>query len=396
MKIAYINSFYAPDEVGGAEKSVRFLAETVAANGHHATVITLGNKRETAELAGVRIERLPIKNLYFPAEAQQKTGLQKLAWHTLDSYNPFSAIELDKVLEHVKPDIIHTNNLSGFSVSAWREIAKRKVPIVHTLRDYYLLCPNTAMFKNGKQCINRCTQCKAFSAPRAIASQSIDFVVGNSKFILDQHLKFGLFKKSKPSVIYNAYEPKDTTPTRDINKVRLGFIGRLTPTKGIEVLIDAIKIIKSKSDANFDLVIAGEGEKKYVDQLKERCQGLPIYFLGRISPEGFYNQVHWTVLPSIWDEPLARVLFESFSHGVPVIGSATGGTPELLTDGVNGLLYRDATNSHELAQKIADGLSTPHYKLMSDACTNMADQFKPMLVYRNYMNLYLQASKLHE
>ena len=73
MNIVYINSFYAPDEIGGAEKSVRFLAETLQAQGHKTTVITLGREAESTQLNGVRIERITTPNLYFPADAGRQS-----------------------------------------------------------------------------------------------------------------------------------------------------------------------------------------------------------------------------------------------------------------------------------------------------------------------------------
>lgn len=388
MKIAYVNTFYAPDEIGGAEKSVRFLAEAMVSNGHQATVITLGRQRASDALSGVQIERLPSANLYFPADSHAQSSLRKLAWHTIDSYNPRVVQTIGEVLDQCRPDVVHTNNLSGFSVAAWSAIKRRGIPVVHTLRDYYLLCPNTAMFKNGAACERRCAQCKVLSIPREHASQDIDCVVGNSQFILDKHTQFGLFKQANKQVIYNAYQPKDISSTRPAHTIQFGFIGRLSPTKGVEVLIEATRQLASQFPAHFQIVIAGEGDPGYVEQLQKKSAGLPIQFLGRTSPEHFYNQVHWTVLPSLWDEPLARVLFESFAHGVPVIGSATGGTPELLINDQTGWIYSDPFNATNLAQRMKQALVVDDDRAMRQACITVAKNFTPDQVYSNYLNVY--------
>jgi glycosyltransferase involved in cell wall biosynthesis len=394
MKIAYINSFYAPDEVGGAEKSVRFLAETVVANGHEATVITLGRTRESTELNGVRIERLPIQNLYFATDAGSKSSLQKLAWHTLDSYNPLAGRTIGKLIDQLKPDVVHTNNLGGFSVSAWSAVASRNIPVVHTLRDYYLLCPNTAMFKDGKPCESRCGKCKLMGTPRAHATSHVSHVVGNSQFILDKHLQYGLFEGAQQSVIYNAYEPKSLTPNKQNDTVTFGFIGRLAPTKGVEVLIDAAKQLAQEVPANsFRVLIAGDGEPDYVAALKSRSANLPISFLGRTKPEDLYNACDWTVLPSIWDEPLARVLFESFAHGVPVIGSQTGGTPELLTHTLTGRIYNEPRNPRSLSVEMKAALSSyVHYENLQKSCGTLAIEFKPQNTFAKYLSTYKSAA----
>jgi glycosyltransferase involved in cell wall biosynthesis len=387
MKIAYINSFYAPDEVGGAEKSVRFLAETMVQRGHQATVITLGRTRETAQLNGVAIERLPIANLYFPADAGGKAGWQKMLWHGIDSYNLSAAQQVGRVLDTVRPDVVHTNNLAGFSVATWRAINARRIPIVHTLRDYYLLCANTAMFKNGHPCEGRCTSCTVLSQPRGRATPSVQHVVGNSHFILNKHLKEGLFKGVPGGAIYNAYQPVALENHRATDRVTFGFIGRLAPSKGLEFLIQAMRAIPGQPA--HELIVAGEGEPQYIEQLKALAQGLPVRFLGRVKAEDFYARVHWTIVPSLWDEPLARVLFESFAHGVPVIGSATGGTPELIRHGENGHLFTTESPAQLtplLQEAIACGPQA--YARLSAQASLDGQNFVPKNVADQYSSIY--------
>lgn len=390
MKIVYINSFYAPDEVGGAEKSVRFLAETLQAQGHQTAVITLGRENESSRLNGVQIERLAAPNLYFPADAGLQPGWKKLLWHTLDSFNPIAAQRVGELLDQINPDVVHTNNLSGLSASVWGAIHRRNVPIVHTLRDYYLLCSNTAMFKNGKPCGSRCGSCTTLSLPRFAASKVVDIVVGNSQFILNKHLQNGLFIDADQRVIYNAYSPSDDSDNRPIDALQLGFIGRLAPSKGIELLIDGLRTANLSRPVK--VLIAGEGPPDYVQSLKERAAGLPVEFMGRVKPETFYAQIHWTIVPSIWDEPLARVLFESFAHGVPVLGTDTGGTPELIREGQNGYLFsaKAASTLAHLLERACD-LPPDEYQTLSTNARLDSHAFTPPTVATNYLDAYRSA-----
>lgn len=387
MKILFVNTFYAPLEIGGAEKSVRFLAETMVSMGHEATVVTLGRERERTTIGGVKVERLTVKNLYFPADAPQQTSLKKLIWHTLDSFNPLSSNGLSDLLDEIQPDVVHTNNLSGFSVSIWKTIKKRNIRIVHTLRDYYLLCPNTAMFKDGRQCIQRCTQCAILSTPREHQTRHVDVVVGNSHFILNKHLEHQLFEKSEKYVIYNAYSPKHNKRKNNPEAITFGFIGRLSPTKGVEILLEAAKMVAAECNQKINILIAGDGDSNYVSTLKTKAKDLPVQFLGRVIPEDFYSQIDWTIVPSLWDEPLARVIFESFAHGIPVIGSATGGTPELLEDGKTGLLYTNAKDPRALALKMKQALSDSGRKFEA-ACLKAAERFTPNQVYSGYYQIF--------
>jgi glycosyltransferase involved in cell wall biosynthesis len=392
MKIVYINSFYAPDEVGGAEKSVRFLAETLQAQGHQTAVITLGRQDESTQLNGVRIERIAAPNLYFPADAGQQSGWKKLLWHSIDSFNPKAAHRVGALLDKIQPDVVHTNNLSGFSAAIWGAVHKRHIPLVHTLRDYYLLCPNTAMFKDGKPCESRCTSCKTLCIPRFATSKDVDVVVGNSQFILNKHLSYGLFKAADQQVIYNAYSPSQDEDNRPTDVLQFGFIGRIAPSKGLELLIDAVKAAQVRHPIR--VLIAGDGDPSYVAALQTRAAGLPIEFLGRMKPEYFYSQVHWTIVPSVWDEPLARVLFESFAHGVPVLGTSTGGTPELVRPGSNGYLF-SAQSPATLARLIQEACKMPsrNYLALSEQARRDGQAFTPQAVADNYLNVYLAVMK---
>jgi glycosyltransferase involved in cell wall biosynthesis len=391
MKIVYINSFYAPEEVGGAEKSVRFLAEAMVAKGHEASVITLGRERQTAELNGVRIERLPVSNLYHPLEPGAKPTWKKMAWHGIDSYNLSASRAVAQVLDQWRPDVAHTNNVAGFSVAVWRRLTERRIAIVHTLRDYYMLCPNTAMFKNGQPCAQRCLQCKVLSAPRGHATGLVQTVIGNSRFILDKHKAHGLFPNAQADVIYNAYSPGPHMPERrEPQRMRFGYIGRIAPTKGVETLIDAARLAAEQGHA-FEALIAGDGDEGYLDALRTRSAGAPVTFLGRVKPEVFYSQIDWTIVPSLWDEPLARVIFESFCHGVPVIGSTTGGTPELVVEGRNGRLFAPgdvARLTAIMAEACTGAMDAQAYKAHSKAGT---DTFSPLFVSGKYEQSYAQA-----
>lgn len=394
MKILYINSFYAPDEIGGAEKSVRFLAETLQQQGHTTAVLTLGRQPERSALNGVALYKVPASNLYFPADAVNQPGWKKMLWHSIDSFNPLTIGHVGAVLDEILPDVVHTNNLSGLSVSVWGTIQRRGIPIVHTLRDYYLLCPNTAMFKNGKPCQTRCGSCQALSAPRAAAAKHVDVVVGNSQFILNKHLAYGLFSNSEQRVIYNAYNPQSDEDCRPVDKIQLGFIGRLAPSKGLELLIDGLRA--AKLNRPVELLVAGEGSPDYVATLEQRAEGLPVTFIGKVRPEAFYSRVHWTVVPSVWDEPLARVLFESFAHGVPVLGTDTGGTPELIRDGHNGYLF-SATSAATLARRLEsiEIMPVSDYQSLSTQARQDSLAFRPASVASSYLETYQVAIDAH-
>ena len=134
---------YPPEIVGGAEVSVALLAEALAQRGHQVVVVCLHRERGfvVGERDGVRVYRVLIDNFYWPFENNRRRSvLRKLAWHLRDTWNQKAAHRFADILDEENPDVVHTNNLSGFSVSVWREARQRGIRIVHTLRDYSLLC----------------------------------------------------------------------------------------------------------------------------------------------------------------------------------------------------------------------------------------------------------------
>lgn len=388
MKVAFLNSFYAPDDVGGAERSVRFLAEELVRNGHEATVIASAHETAEYDLNGVKVQKMTVRNSYHPLAAEKPGKVGRLVWHVRDSLNPAAARDISRALESIRPDVLHTNNLSGFSVSAWSAARRLGVPIVHTLRDYYLLCPNTAMFKNGKQCETRCLECRCLGFPRALATSNVNVVVGNSRFILDQHVDAGLFPHATKHVVYNAYSPARLDDERSSDSLTIGFIGRIAETKGIAVLLEAFRLA-SNARPGMRLLIAGDGDPGYLADLREKATGLDVEFCGKVEPADFYSRIDWCVVPSLWHEPLARVIFEALAHGVPVIGSRTGGTPEVVTEGRNGHLYEpfDTKALAGLLEKAAT-LGDMEWQKFQAASLHDSLPFRPRRVINDYMEIY--------
>ena len=327
MKILLINNLYHPHIIGGAERSVQILAEALAENGDQPVVITANPNRGTriSYVNNVKVYATPIKNLYSPFK--KKGGINPLIpfWHMIDTYNPWMAERIGKIIETEAPDAVHTHNLAGFSVSIWHAVAKRKLPLIHTIRDYYLLCPRSTMFQNGKNCTTQCWYCRMYSLLKKRMSAYVDTVVGISSHILNQHRSRGYFKRSRTqSVIYNAYQNKGSGPNalQGGKPLRLGYLGQVKPAKGIELLLQALVELPVK---DYELRIGGKGPENYVHSLKNHYNMPNIRFLGFVDLGTFFPSIDLLIVPSLWHEPLGRTVLEAYAHGVPVIASDRGG-----------------------------------------------------------------------
>ena len=156
-------------------------------------------------------------------------------------------------------------------------------------------------------------------------------MVGISHFILKRHLDNGYFPNAANSVIYNGYDapPAAFKPLGDV--ITLGFIGRLAPAKGVGMLLEALALLVA-DNTPVELLIAGDGDAEYVSQLKTQAKNLPVKFVGHQQPADFFRQVDIAVVPSIWNEPLGRVVIEAMANGKPVVATPVGGIPELIKD----------------------------------------------------------------
>ncbi|WIF05248.1 glycosyltransferase [Serratia sp. B1] len=126
MNILIVNTLYAPFKVGGAEVSVQLLAEELVSKGDRVRVVCLHDEkfRKQTEINGVEVVYLPLKNLYWPFSNEQKGKLSKVVWHLVDNFNPMMGKAFSRELDDFNPDVVHTNNISGFSVAIWDCVKK--------------------------------------------------------------------------------------------------------------------------------------------------------------------------------------------------------------------------------------------------------------------------------
>jgi CotS family spore coat protein len=152
------------------------------------------------------------------------------------------------------------------------------------------------------------------------------------------------------------------------SKTVILFVGRLTPKKGADLLLQALNEVHSL-DSNIALVIVGgtwysvdtvTDYVAYVRALAERA-AFPVITTGYVSAN-LIHQWFWTgdifVCPSQWQEPLARVHYEAMAAGLPFLTTARGGNPEIVID-QNGLIVEQPEDPIEFAEKLKILLTDP-------------------------------------
>lgn len=387
MKIALVNDKYIHHEGGGAQESVRILAESLAARGHQVSVWATTyqpKQRQTTEVhAKVKVIFLPVANVYWPHG--KRPNYLKPLWHAIDSHNPIMAQRVGQLLDEEKPDILHTNILAGFSPAIWAEASRRGIPVVHTVRDYYLVCPRGAKFKNCAECESPCASCRLYSLPKKTATRHVDAVVSISHHLSRAHVIASPIRE----VIHNSYQADGRLlPRANGIGLKVGFLGRLFETKGIELLMEAVR----QTDSAY-LYIAGQGLPEYVEKLRQQAPPRTT-FLGTVPPQHLFEKIDVLVVPSLWHEPFGRVAIEALAWGIPVIASQRGGLPEIVQPGVNGWLFEP--NGSDSLTRILRELTPATCGSMRRACLESSRAFLPEVITAQYEQLYKRVLLQHQ
>lgn len=393
MKVAILNEKYHPHVSGGAEKSVKILVDALAGRGAEPEVVTSSPDPagRTDRVDGIRVHYLAARNFFWPFDGKERGRWKMWLYHARDAVNLPMAGAVARALDGMGADLVHTNNLSGLGLLAWRAAKARSLPVVHTLRDHFLMCPFSARYRNGRICGRTCPGCVPFALGARRLSRSVDAVVGNSRDILDRHLRAGYFAPAaRRAVVYNASRIRAADgaaePRPDV--VTLAFLGRVAPEKGIESLLESTRRLPL---GGWALLIAGDGKDAYVSHLKSRFDAPGIRWLGWVEPRRVYRDADWVVVPSLWHEPLPRVILEAHACGVPVVASDRGGNPEVVRHGETGLLY-DPGEAGALASALARAVAgEPSAAVLAGACRAAGAQFRPDRLAERYLEIYRQA-----
>jgi glycosyltransferase involved in cell wall biosynthesis len=390
QKLIMLNSLYYPDEKGGAEVVVRQLSEALVQKKTEVVVLALcsGNEQREELVGAVRVIRVPLGNIYWPfGNSKRASAPMRALWHALDIFNPLMAARVGRILRTERPDLIHFHNITGFSASAIWAAKQLNLPVVQTLHDYHYVCSKSDMFRNGRSCEISCMVCRYHTFIRRRLAQDIDCVCGVSLATLNRVLRNRAFQGSRQQwVVHNigAPEPPIRERRRSSDITRIGYLGRLLATKGVEVLIAATRELL---DSRIELLVAGDGPPSYRAELERRAIGLPIRFLGRTSIAEFFPEIEVLVVPSIWEEPFPRVIQEAFAYGVPVIGSNVGGIPEAIGSDSCGACF-NAGDVHDLTRRIREFLVRRDSEDFFNNCIARSKAFTSEMVLPRQMQIY--------
>ncbi|SFJ15796.1 glycosyltransferase family 4 protein [Bradyrhizobium sp. cf659] len=393
MKILITSSLYptplAPKVVGGAETFVRRLAETLVGQNDSVEVIRAASvsNQQMETCNGIDVYSAPVHNIYFPFAKQHSAPVRGI-WHAIEDWQQMSELVAARI-KAFKPDILHSNNLSGLTTAVWRTAAELGIPVLHTLHDYYLTCPRCSRFSDGHACEASCMSCQLLTFRRRGATRHLDAVVGVSQRILDIHTGLGLFTQTPLKIVIRNASTADVGSEETAmvdGTVTFGFIGRLTEEKGIYNLVRAIATIPPE---RIRLVIAGHASESQRKQIKGLAPNARIEFLGFVQPKQFYEQVNVVVVPSVWEDPSPLVVADAQAACKPLLGTPFGGIQEAIKPGMTGWLTSPDPNS--IAKSISAIVEAPQQIVeMSGRLKSGINKWAFDDVVTGYRNVYDQ------
>lgn len=281
--------------------------------------------------------------------------------------------KLEKLLSTVKIDLAHINLIHHFiTPSILKVLKKHGIPIVWTLHDYTILCPESTFISKDKVCeackggnfyhcaVNRCKK-GSFMASSVAALENyvhkfldpysyVDHYICPSAFSYEKYRSYGFFPE-KLVQIYHTYNFIPPASSEPIGRMRyIIYVGRLEKIKGVHTLLEAMK-----SNPSIQLKVVGDGaEEKNLHDFKEEQALHNVEFMGKKSKEEVLNLIRdadFLVCPSEWYEVLGFTVVEAMLMGKPVIGANIGAIPEMVIPGQTGLLFEPG-NGTELSEKI--------------------------------------------
>lgn len=362
LKVLMVNSFFY--NRGGAEISAWETARVLEEQGHRVIPFSMKHPKNAAS----DYEKYFVSHIDYIESLQNfslKRGLKVLG---RSIYSREARKNLNRLIADERPDIAHLHNIHHFlTPSILYELKSLDIPIVWTLHDYKLLCPNSNFLAGGVIC-ERCrrrkyyravlTRCKKDSLAASLVAATeayVHWLLGIEK-IADRYIAPSLFLKKK-FVEYGFEESRivhipnfiqNNISATEAHDGYFVYIGRLWVEKGIDVLAEAMANVKGAK-----LVIVGDGpQRSELEKMLDRRDN--VEFLGQLSTpqtSDILRKAMFVVVPSKCYENFLFTILEAFSWGKPVIGARSGGIAELIDDNMDGLLF-EMGDPIDLAQKI--------------------------------------------
>ncbi|MCA9473785.1 MAG: glycosyltransferase family 4 protein [Nitrospirales bacterium] len=355
MKILLCHNFLRSSAPSGEDAAYRNERSLLESNGHKVYVF----------------ER-------FNDQIDESTLMKRLRLGLDTAWSQESYRDLSNLIRKTQPDIVHFHNtFPMISPSAYFACRDNKVPVVQTLHNYRLICPNGLLLRNNRPCEDcvgtslipalqhRCYR-KSLPATSAITWMLlrhrwqdtyrllVNRYIALTEFSAGRYIKGGFQKEQidvKPNFLMH-------DPKRGQGKGNyVVYVGRLAEEKGVRTLLTSWQ-----SMSDLPLKILGDGPLRNSMEELAKKNNLAVEFLGYCTQEMIHKVVgesQCLIIPSEWYEGFPMVLLEAYACGTPVVSSRIGSLDSIVKEGESGVKFEPG-NPIDLAKKVKQLTADKH------------------------------------
>jgi glycosyltransferase involved in cell wall biosynthesis len=351
VKVLLINKFYRPN--GGAETVFFATKKLLEDDGHEVVPFAMNHE-----------DNLPSEwSPYFAKRRSYVDG--HVVMRVRDSLATVYSFEagraLRRLLRRFRPDVAHLHNVyHQLTCSVVDELHRAKIPMVMTLHDYKIVCPNYMLFTHGAPCrrcvggspwnaaVYRCMKGSVsgsiIAAMEATLARTFDWYGHIDRFIVPSQFLQSLVVAGgidEGRIVVAQYPVKsDSRLSLAISdRARFVYVGRFVPEKGLDILLAAAAKLREKAD----ILLIGRGPTEAALQKRILSERLPVEVRQFVAdPNGIRSELRRStaiIVPSISYENAPMAVLEAASVGVPAVASSIGGIPEIVEHEVTGLLF---------------------------------------------------------
>ncbi|GAB4263734.1 MAG: glycosyltransferase family 4 protein [Candidatus Promineifilaceae bacterium] len=369
MRILVITNYYPPFEQGGWGQLTYDVVQQLKSRGHEVLVLTSQHRRDELPASEEGVERtlflespdhIHYKMKYTLAYRREEAANKRIVAHCCRKF---------------APDVVYVNGMWNLPVCV-AQTAESCLPgrVAYYMASYWPAeqDAHSAFWQDlpdgwkrlPKQLVGR-VLVNWWLKPAARNQLDFRVVMCVSDYLRRRIVAEAGIPEERTRVVYNGIDLADfplrplPAHTNNPRTLKLLYAGRFHPDKGVHTIIESLGHLWQQTPSlPISVTLVGKGTPAYEEELRNLVQKLGVAkwiifkpFVAREKMPAILREHDALIFPSIWPEPLARMVQEAMASGLIVIGTTTGGTPEILQDGRNGLTFT-AGDATMLTEKI--------------------------------------------
>jgi len=350
MRVLIVSSNFPPNGWGGAEVAADGIGRWLVGEGHKVAIYT-DSERPPANAKGQWSDYrwyAPRKHVWSHRthEHAGKSAPQKALWHLRDHVPGSGMRDFGSTAEDFRPDIVMVHLVPGLGVGIFGYCAEHDIPVLYVLHDFWLTCLRSSMFsKSGVVCDRPELLCKWSSSVRwGLLSR-----VGRLGFWAPSRRIVEILRGHLGDVFKDVLVERNVVDLADFSRpeyapsagrTRFLYVGKVTEAKGVAFLLECLSGLAKEIDFEVNVLGGGDIEARlrllYAGDARIRFRGV----CSRAEVVRYYRSSSFLLVPSLWFENSPLVVYQAQAAALPVVGSDSGGIPELLEDRADSLVLR--------------------------------------------------------